>query len=599
MLERMVHRGPDDSFLVSGEKFTLGARRLSIIDVEGGRQPLSNENATVWACQNGELYNFEECRAELEADGHRFRTRSDTEILPHLYETHGESFARRLRGMFAVAIWDDARGQGVLARDHAGKKPLHYVEHRGALYFASEIQALLAVPDLDRAPNPQAIHHFLSYKHVPAPLTAFRGIFSLPPATTLLWRDDAIVGTKKYWTPSFAADAKWDGASEEDVACEVLSVLETAVSDRLISDVPIGFYLSGGLDSSLSTAIAASKAPGRIETFTLAYDEGAKTPGKDEDRAFAREVASRYGTSHHEEIIGIDDFASEFRTAQQCFGGPFSGVTSSYFLARLIGRHVKVALSGDGADELFGSYLSHRIAGPVDAYVKKGDAGLPPGLAEADLVRRIASPDMASWRSRLFVFSEPDKQRIYGPEMKARTDLETSAQHFRGYLEGATATDPLNLVLEAEFRGFLPDQVLTFVDRLSMAHSLETRTAYLDPRMIELAASLPARLKIRDGDVKRILKRAAKSYLPEALISRPKEGFVMPVNTWLLDGLAPFVDETLRRKRVAEAGLLDPDGVEAVVTSFRTGETTAANKVLSILALQVWWESYFGAERCF
>jgi asparagine synthase (glutamine-hydrolysing) len=601
MLRRIAYRGPDDEFLVSGPRFTLGARRLSIIDVEGGRQPLSNETGTVWAAQNGELYNFPELRPALEAKGHRFRTRSDTEIIPHLYEDWGAEFPSRLLGMFAIAVWDDARECGLLARDHTGKKPVYYLERPGALYFGSEIKCLLAIRDYERRLNPVAIHHFLSYKHVPDPDTAFEGIKSLGPAQTLTWSAREGIKVSRYWTPNWAPDPAWDRMDEQEIALRVAASLKEGVRRRLLSDVPIGFYLSGGVDSSFSTALAATLSPGRIKTFTLTYDSESTTPGKDEDQRWARAVAQQYGTEHHEERLSAGSFAEEFPRILRHFDQPFSGVVSPYFLSRLIGRHVRVALSGDGADELFGSYLSHRLAPVIAEYVERGASVLdrPSFRDNRKLVEAIAHRDPSKWRARLAVFSEAEKRDLYTRDFAAAVGATSSDAHLAGYFARASATDPLNRILEAEFRGVFPDQVLAFVDRLSMAHSLETRTAYLDREFVELAASLPGRLKIRDGENKYILKRAATPYLPAALISRPKEGFVMPVNQWLMSDSVDFTARVLDPERVRAAGMARPEAVAALVARFQGGEASLANRVLSLIALHVWWEDYLGESRMY
>lgn len=601
MLGRLAHRGPDDQFLVSGRRFTLGNRRLAIIDPEGGRQPLSNEAGNVWAVQNGELYNFPELRPWLEERGHRFRTHTDTEMIPHLYEELGAGLADRLRGMFAIAVWNDERGRGLLARDPTGKKPLYYVQHEQALYFASEIKSLLAVPGLSRQLEPSAVHHFLSYKHVPGPGTAFRGIRELPPAHTLSWAPGDAVRVERYWSPRWTTDPSWERMEEREAAERLAAALEEAVRRRLLSDVPIGFYLSGGVDSSLSTAMAATLSPGRIKTFTLVYDEASTTPGKEADRRWARAVAERYGTEHHEERLSAGSFAEEFPRILRHFDQPFSGVVSPYFLSRLIARHVKVALSGDGADELFGSYLSHRLAPAIDAYLAEGRLALDrPGFVESrETVERIAHHDPAVWRARLLVFAEDEKRELYTPAFADALGACSSEEHLRGYFDDATAEDPLNRILEAEFRGIFPDQVLAFVDRLSMAHSLETRTAFLDRDFVEMAASLPGRLKIRDGVNKYLLKKAAAPYLPAELIDRPKEGFVMPVNQWLMSGLGSYTEEVLSSERVGRAGILRPERVADLVARFRGGESRLANRVLSLLALHVWWDDYLGEARAF
>lgn len=601
MLARVAHRGPDDQFLVSGRRFTMGARRLSILDPEGGRQPLSNEMGNVWASQNGELYNFPELRPALEERGHRFRTHCDTELLPHLYEEYGDTFAERLRGMFAVAVWDDVRGRGLLARDHTGKKPLYFLEHDGALFYASEIKSLLAVPGFSRRLDASAIHHFLSFKHVPGPGTAFEGIRSLGPAERLVFEPGCALRIEKYWQPRWTPDPAWNRMDEREAGERVAGALREAVRRRLLSDVPIGFYLSGGLDSSLSTALAATLSPGQIKTFTLTYDEDSTTPGKEEDRRWARAVSERYGTEHHEERLSFGRFAEELPRILRHFDQPFSGVVSPYFLSRLIGRHVKVALSGDGADELFGSYLSHRIAPAIAAYLAEGPAALdrPWFAKDRELVMRIADRDVARWRSRLFVFSEEEKGALYTPAFREAVGVVSSEERLRADFADATAGDPVNAVLEGEFRGIFPDQVLAFVDRLSMAHSLETRTAYLDKEFVELAASIPGRLKVGEGEVKAILKRAAEPHLPAELIRRPKEGFVMPVNDWLLSGLRQFTDEVLSSSRVQRAGMLRPEAVAALLGRFRGGENSLANRVLSLVTLHVWWEDYLGPARAY
>jgi len=602
MIGRLRHRGPDDVFLVAGEDFTLSACRLAIIDVVGGRQPLSNEDGTVWGTQNGEIYNFPELAPRLLELGHRLHTRNDTEILPHLFEEYGTAFPEKLSGMFAVAIWDDSKKRGVLARDRAGKKPLYWMEHGGALYYASEIKSLLAVPGFERRLNPEAIHHFLSYKHVPAPLTAFAGIHILPPAHTLTWQKGSSPTIARYWSLSWAPDPYFDSVGEEEAAERVAATLEGAVRRRFLSDVPVGFYLSGGLDSSLSTALAARIAGHRIQTFTLTYANDSTTAGKSNDQLFARQVADRYGTEHHEEEIAAPNFAEELPRILRSFDEPFSGVVSPYFLARRIAKHVKVALAGDGADELFGSYLSHRIAPVIADYVERGDSALeaPHAAGVADLVRRIADKDAAVWRARLFVLDETAKRELYADGFaRALSEVPSTEAHLADCFKGATAQDPVNRVLEAEFRGIFPDQVLAFVDRLSMAHSLETRSAFLDTEFMELAASVPGRLKIREGEVKVLLKRAARPYLPKDLIERPKEGFVMPVNQWLGSHLGGYARSVLTGPLVADAGIMKPERVKALHDRFVAGDASLANTVLSLVSLHVWWNEYFGEHRAY
>jgi len=361
MLDTLRHRGPDDRYTVAGDEFAIAAARLSIIDVDNGRQPLENEDGTVVAAQNGELYNFPVLRPALLERGHRLRTHTDTELLPHLWEDHGERLPEYIDGMFAIAVWDRRHHVGLLARDRMGKKPLYYWEHGSALYFASELKALLAIPGFERRLNLEALHHYLGYKHVPHPLTIFEGVRMLPPAHRLVFRPGAPPVVSPYWRLSFAP-RNGHAPDEGEVVEELLARLRTAVRRRLMSDVPVGFFLSGGIDSSLTTALASEVAPSRVKTFTLAYDDRATTQGKEQDRRWARWVADRFGTEHHEETIAAARYPDSLRRILRAFDEPFAGVVSTYFLSQRMARHVKVAVAGDGADELFGSYLSHRVA---------------------------------------------------------------------------------------------------------------------------------------------------------------------------------------------------------------------------------------------
>ena len=574
MLDTLHHRGPDDRHIECGEGYAIGATRLSIIDVEGGRQPLGNEDGTVIAAQNGELYNFPVLRPELLERGHRLTTRTDTELLPHLWEEVGERLPERIDGMFAVALWDARQRVGLLARDRMGKKPLYYWQHQGALYFASELKALLAIPGFTRRLNLEALHHYLSYKHVPHPMTIFEGVRMLPPAHRLVFRPGTEPAISRYWTLSFASDEPVPNESE--AADELLALVRQAVSRRLMSDVPVGFFLSGGIDSSLTTALAAEVAPSRIRTFTLAYSDDATTPGKEQDRRWASWVADRYGTEHHEESIEAADYPSSLRKILRAFDEPFAGVVSTYFLAQKMAQHVKVAVAGDGADELFGSYLSHRLA-----------AGAEPRPEEFD------GPDW-EWRSRLLVMEDEEKRGLYSADVRAALASVSTRDHVRCAFAQLTARDPLNRMLEAEWHGIFPDQVLTFVDRLSMAHSLEVRSAFLDTEVVEYVARLPGSLKIQNGETKYILKQAAARYFPDEMIRRPKEGFLMPITQWMLGGLQPWVREVLSPVRLAKHGLFDDGAVATLIERVYApgADYRTVNKVLALVVFQEWYELY-------
>ena len=572
MLATIRHRGPDDEFIVSGDGFTMAAARLSIIDVVGGRQPLMNETGTVTASQNGEIYNFGLLREQLLQRGHVLQTRTDTEVLPHLWEDEGCRLPERIDGMFAIAVWDEKRQAGLLARDRVGKKPLYYWEHEGAIYYASELKALLEVPGFDRRLNLRALHHYLSYKHVPHPLTIFEDVNVLPPAHRLLFETGAPPRVERYWRLSFAPRDEPIG-EEEEIVDELIAHLKPAVARRLVADVPVGFFLSGGIDSSLVTALAAETAGTRIKTFTLTYEDSSTTHGKEQDRRWARWTAERFGTEHREETITCSDYPTAIRRILKAFDEPFAGVVSTYFLAEAMARHVKVAVSGDGADELFGSYLSHRMA---FAKAQDGD-----------------EPDW-EWRARLFVLSEEEKRELYSPAVRDALADTSTALHLRRAFEHLTARDPLNRILEAEFGGILPDQVLTFVDRLSMAHALEVRSPFLDTEVVEFVAALPGRLKISNGETKHLLKQAALRYFPEEMIRRPKEGFLMPITAWVLGHLQPWVRATLSPERLGLHGLFDPAHVQRLVDRLSEpgADYVAVNRVLALVIFQEWYELY-------
>jgi len=572
MLATIRHRGPDDEFIVSGDGFTMATARLSIIDVAGGRQPLTNEDGTITASQNGEIYNFGLLREQLLQRGHLLRTHTDTEVLPHLWEDEGGRLPERIDGMFAVAVWDQKRQIGFLARDRVGKKPLYYWEHDGALYYASELKALVEVPGFDRRLNLHALHHYLSYKHVPHPLTIFEDVQILAPAHRLVFEAGAPARVERYWQLSFAPGEE-PIVDEEEIVDELIARLKPAVARRLVSDVPVGFFLSGGIDSSLVTALAAETAGARIKTFTLTYEDGSTTPGKEQDRRWARWTAERFGTDHQEETITCADYPSAMRKILRAFDEPFAGVVSTYFLAEAMARHVKVAVSGDGADELFGSYRSHRMA------FAKAQEG-----READW----------QWRANLLVLSEEEKRELYAPAVRDALADTSTALHLRRAFDHLTARDALNRILEAEFGGIFPDQVLTFIDRLSMAHALEVRSPFLDTGMVEFVASLPGRLKICHGETKHLLKKAALRYFPEGMIRRPKEGFLMPITPWVLGHLQPWVRETLSPERLRLHGLFDSAQVQRLIDQLREpgADYIAVNRVLVLAIFQEWYELY-------
>jgi len=598
MLSTIIHRGPDDGFLVAGDDFSLGARRLSIVGVQNGRQPLSNETSTIWAAQNGELYNFPQVKPRLLANGHRLSTDSDTEILPHLYEEFGVDFVKKIDGMFAVAIWDDTQKQGVLARDRMGQKPLYYHYRDGVLYFGSEIKELLCIPGFDRQINLETLHHYLSYKHVPSPLSIFQGIHLLPPAHRLIFRLGEAPKVEPYWALHYGPTPETKALYEEDAIQELLRLLKQGVQRRLMADVPIGFFLSGGIDSSLTTALAAEMSDQPIKTFTLTYGDQSTTAGKEADRHWATHVANTYQTDHFEETIAFSHFPDTIGKVLSHFDEPFAGVISTYFLSALIAQHVKVAIAGDAADELFGSYRSHRLAFPLANYPtfrqQEDDSLIAPFEHEVAYLDQMYEPQDWAWRNKLLVLTDAEKLPLYHADVRAELLKTPTLSHLKGYFDQLTAGDPLNRILEMEYATIFPDQVLTFVDRLSMAHSLEVRSAFLDVDFVTFIASLPGNLKIKDGVTKYLLKKAALNYFPQEMLFRPKEGFLMPITQWIFHDLQDYVRQILSPAELNKHQIFDVQQVQTLIDQLYQGQEDyrQVNRIYALVIFQEWYNLY-------
>ena len=592
MTECLRHRGPDSAGYWEGPDISLGMRRLAIIDVATGQQPVFNEDGTIAVVFNGEIYNYIELRDALQCAGHRFSTdHSDTEVLVHLYEDHGLDFLHELNGMFAIALWDARRRQLVLARDRLGIKPLYFARIPGGVAFGSEPKALLEHPAVSRAPDFTAIHHYLSLKNVPAPLSAFRDIEQLRCGELAVCSVDEIE-RRRWWNVDFDRCADLD---ESDAADQIRALLEDSVRLQMRSDVPFGAYLSGGVDSSSVVALLANLGASKIKTFTLVYDDN--FPNKEEDRHFARLVARHYGTEHLEHRVTFTDLPEKIDHVVRSFDEPFSGVISTYFITQSISRHVKVALSGDGADEMFGSYLAHRLAEPLAAYA--GGRNDPGALVpfENDMPRLaglVARGDEAARRAGLFLLDDAKKYELYSPKMREVVAGSLTEELIRGALRDCRVRDPLNRALFLDLKTLLPDQVLAFVDRLSMAHSVEVRPPFLDHRLVQFVAGLPGNVKIKAGRVKHILKEAVRDLLPAEVLSRPKEGFIMPVNEWLIGSLKGYVQATLAPARLARHGLFRANAIQGMLGAHYGGVANRGNQIWNLLMLQLWWQEYVG-----
>lgn len=599
MARSLQHRGPDAQNLWSNEVASLGMRRLAIVDIESGEQPIFNEDQSIVLVFNGEIYNSPQLRRSLQRNGHDFRSdHGDGEVIPHLYEEHGENFAEHLHGMFAIALWDVGRRKLILVRDRIGIKPLYYAHVGNSLLFASEIKALFHHPALRKKPDFQSLWHYFSFKNISSPHTAYTGIHQLSPGEMAVFADSSL-RTNRWWQLRFRENLE---ISATEAATRTTELLSDSVKSHLLADVNVGAFLSGGVDSSAIVALASTLSATPIKTFTLIYDHG--HIGKDEDRRYAQLISKQYRTDHFEYVLRPSDLEEELDNVITSFDEPFSGVISTFFLSKFIARHVKVALSGDGADELFGSYLPHRLSVPLFCYrallathssIEHNRAMLVPFDDEIGYLSQLAMRgDEASARMAQYVFDDASKHSLLSGDFFRIAHLELTETLTRLLYSRSRTGDPLNRSLFVDFETLLPDQVLTFVDRLSMAHSLEIRPPFLDHRLVEFTSTLPAHLKIRGSTVKSILKTALQHILPSPVLERPKEGFIMPINDWMMTHLSGLLDSVLSPNQVSGHGLFKTNKVLEILSQFRSGQRAFASQVWTIFMFQLWWNKHFG-----
>jgi asparagine synthase (glutamine-hydrolysing) len=583
------HRGPDESGQLAGDHVGLAFRRLSIIDVAGGNQPIANEDGSTTIVLNGEIYNHRALRRELCDRGHRFRTQSDVETVLHLYEGLGEECLPHVRGMFALAIWDERDRSLLLARDRVGKKPLYYtVLPDGCLVFGSEIKAILQHPDVPRVPDLGAIDRFLTLQYVPSPQTAFAGIRRLEPAHWLRWRDGRLSGGR-YWDLPYGPKLT---APEPELREELLRLLTDAVRARLESEVPLGALLSGGIDSSAVVALAAGAGGGRLRTFSIGFADA----GFDES-GYARTVAERFGTDHHElrlEGSGADVVEDIVWHHDQPFGD--SSAVPCFHLARLVRPHVTVVLNGDGGDESFAGYGRYRLRRAAPLY--RLPAGVRRRLASAV---RSAAPVWPRARRAAYVVAGDERRAYYAtlvhvhPERRpwlygdALWGQLTSgdAPPLARLLRGGPA-DPLDLMLDTDVHHYLPDDLLVKMDVATMAHSLEARSPFLDHELMEFAARLPAASKLDRSGGKALLKSALRGLLPDAVLDRPKMGFAIPLAEWLRTSLRELLCDTVASDRALARGLFQPDVVRGMVAEHLSGSDEHRYVLWDLLMLELW-----------
>jgi asparagine synthase (glutamine-hydrolysing) len=628
MCERIVHRGPDSEGLWLDERAALGMRRLSIIDLKTGDQPVFNEDRSVIVMMNGELYNYREVRADLQKRGHTFTTQSDTEILPHLYEEYGDALVDHLNGMYAFALWDSRKKKLLIARDRFGEKPLYYGIFDGKLIYASEPKALLAHPSVKAELNLDALRHYLSFDYVPAPMSIYKGINKLP-ASHLLTVEKGEVNTRRYWnltwskseppasaggflsaqngngSPSTLATARVS-ASFETAASDLEVLLSDAVRMRLVSDVPLGILLSGGIDSSTVAAFAIHHATEKVKTFSIGFEEDSFDESK-----YARAVARHLGTEHYEERLSAEKAGDLISEIGKWLDEPLSdgSLIPTYLLSRFVRQHVTVALGGDGGDELFAGYpmyYGHKMAAVYDSIPRFIRSGvIEPVVNALPVSTRNLSFD---YKAKRFVaaakfdtverhhswfgsFSAGKHDRLLTPEVLNSTQSDV----YRGARELLDLTDAIDTIERMQFLDinfYMAEDILTKVDRAAMAVSLETRAPFLDPRVAQFAASIPLEYKLKGNKGKYILKKAVADLLPAAILQRPKKGFGIPIAEWLKGRLKPLLHDLLAEKRLKNQGIFDPDYVAQLIREHESGAASHHKELWTLLVFQLWWDNF-------
>ncbi len=608
MTTRLAHRGPDGAGVVCTQEFSFGHRRLAVIDLATGQQPLATPDHRYTIIFNGEIYNYRELRAELEEMSEQFRTQSDTEVLLAAFARWGITSLERLRGMFAFAIWDAAERSLWLARDRLGVKPLYWTRSGSQLLFASEMKALLAHPSVSRRLNPQAVDDFLAYLYVPAPQTIFEGIFELPPAHWLHWREGELE-LQSYWD----ARPQPVNVSEGDAVDAVREQLGDAVRLRMVSDVPVGAFLSGGLDSSSIVAFMAKESPAPVRSFSLGFGAGGE---RYTELAYAR-IASRHFHTEHRELEIRPQSAQLLPAMVSQFDEPFGNPTALliFELSKLIRQHVTVALAGDAGDEVFLGYprylglaLHQRLAGlpkPLFSLLRRASAWMGESANGLHVWRRMREftetaglPWQAAYTRWITYFSAEQRARLYTPEFRAAVGEYRAESFLEGWFARVADCNPISQASYVDLHTFLPHNLLEYGDRMSMAHGLEVRLPFTDHKLIELAMRLPAQAKLRGRSGKRVLREAMRPMLPREVTRRSKLGLNPPIGRWLRRELAPVLEERLSTTAVEHAGWFQPQTVAELVRDFRSGRRDYSLHLWALLVLDQWRRQILEQDDC-
>ena len=592
------HRGPDDQGVMLMDGVALGMRRLSIIDLSGGRQPISNEDGTVTIVFNGEIYNFRDLQTELQARGHRLETNSDTETIVHSYEEFGSTCVEALRGMFSFALWDDREKKLFIARDRVGKKPLYYsVTRQGTLVFGSELKSLLKHPEVTREINPEAIDAYFSLGYVPDPLAIFKNIEKLPPGHHLTFQNGRL-SIERYW--DFKYETNGNGHRATDYFEELRALLDESVKIRLVSDVPLGAFLSGGIDSSTVVALMARHMGQPVKTFSIGFNEDSYNELK-----YARLTAKKFGTEHHEFLVTpeVCDVVDELAWH---FDEPFadSSAIPTYVVSKLAREHVTVVLTGDGGDELFAGYTryvtEHKRRGFdfVPRAIRKGlmdpvSQRLPHGAFGRNYLYNVSLDSIDRYLDSVSIFTSPNKNLLYTSDFKGTLRRESQMSSFFNELsDNVKSNASLDSLLYIDSKTYLPGDILAKVDRASMAVSLEARVPLLDHKLIEFVTRIPAGIKMSGLETKHVFKQAISDLVPAEILNRPKQGFGMPIEQWINRQLRNRIRDTLSDPRTQQRGYVSRRHVEVLLGEHENGRRDHSMALWSLLMLELWHRNF-------
>jgi asparagine synthase (glutamine-hydrolysing) len=598
MCRVMSHRGPDDEGIYLGDGVALGQRRLSIIDLSTGHQPIANEDGTVWLVFNGEIYNYRELRTRLLQNGHTLRTESDTEVIVHLYEDLGPRCVEELRGMFTFAVWDTRRRQVLLARDRLGIKPLYYAERAGELVFSSELKPILELPHIERSLDWNAVGHLFTFLATPPAHSIVDGVSKLEPARIGIGTPWRPLHVERYWDVSFEPNRR---ATEGELVEELRAQLSEAVTLHQVSDVPVGAFLSGGIDSSAVVAMMAKPAAGRLKTFSIGFAESSFN-----ELQHARDVAKRFGTDHHDLVLQ-PDVVRMVEDLTWYLDEPFGDTSAipTYMVSKLAAEHVKVVLSGDGGDELFAGYEKYvveareqrydRVPAPLRTVAGAVGAVMPYGMKGRRFLRHVALEGPRRYLDASTLFRVDEMRSLFQPA--AFAEVEQSAPWAASL--ATMRVEGLDWLSAAQYRDlhhYLPLDILTKVDRMTMAHSLEARPPLLDHKLVEFAATIPPHLRLRGDTTKYLFKQAMRGLLPDHIIDRPKHGFAVPLARWFRGELSEFARDTLLSQTCRERGVFDVRHVERLLDLNERGRDLDL-QLWTILSFEMWCRRFMDVDR--